>query len=139
MAANRGADLLQWEADPTPTARPEFGMKNGLLFALAFGSTTALCAAASPPPIDFAREIRPILAKNCFACHGTDEKHREGGLRLDLRDAAIKKLDDGKTAIVPGHAGKERTGPPDHGERRQTNACRRPTRTPRLRKNKSTC
>jgi mono/diheme cytochrome c family protein len=78
-------------------------MKNGLLFVLAFASTPALCAAASPAPIDFAREIRPILAKNCFACHGTDEKHREGGLRLDLRDAATKKLEDGKTAIVPGH------------------------------------
>ena len=79
-------------------------MKNGLLVAFAFSLTTpAFCAAASPAPIDFAREIRPILAKNCFACHGTDEKHREGGLRLDLRDAATKKLEDGKTAIVPGH------------------------------------
>ncbi len=79
-------------------------MKNGLLFALAFVSTTVFCAAASPAPIDFAREIRPILAKNCFTCHGTDEKHREGGLRLDLRNAATKKLEDGKTAIVAGHA-----------------------------------
>ncbi|HXY37342.1 MAG TPA: PSD1 and planctomycete cytochrome C domain-containing protein, partial [Planctomycetaceae bacterium] len=54
--------------------------------------------------LDFNRDVRPILAKNCFKCHGADEKHREAGLRLDVRDDAIKPLSDGKTAIVPGHA-----------------------------------
>ncbi len=53
--------------------------------------------------IDFNREVRPILAKNCFVCHGADEQHREAGLRLDVRDAAIKPLADGRTAIVPSH------------------------------------
>jgi hypothetical protein len=61
-------------------------------------------ADAPTRPLDFAKDVRPILAKNCFACHGTDESHREAGLRLDLRDAALKKLEDGKTAVVPGHA-----------------------------------
>ncbi|HET6327426.1 MAG TPA: PSD1 and planctomycete cytochrome C domain-containing protein [Planctomycetaceae bacterium] len=54
--------------------------------------------------VDFNRDVRPILAKTCFSCHGADEKHREGGLRLDVREAAVKPLADGKTAIVPGHA-----------------------------------
>jgi hypothetical protein len=53
--------------------------------------------------VDFNRDVRPILAKNCFSCHGADEKHREGGLRLDVGDAAIKPLADGKTALVPAH------------------------------------
>ncbi|HEV3300188.1 MAG TPA: PSD1 and planctomycete cytochrome C domain-containing protein [Planctomycetaceae bacterium] len=59
---------------------------------------------ASARSVDFNRDVRPILAKNCFACHGADEKHREGGLRLDVRENAVKPLADGKTAIVPGHA-----------------------------------
>jgi mono/diheme cytochrome c family protein len=85
-------------------------MKGNLLVAWAAALTLvgaavpAIAANDRPRPIDFAREIRPILAKNCFACHGADEKHREGGLRLDVREAALKKLDDGKTAVVPGHA-----------------------------------
>ncbi|MBI1314027.1 DUF1553 domain-containing protein [bacterium] len=45
----------------------------------------------------FARDIRPILASRCFPCHGPDEQHREGDLRLDERAAA---LDAG--AIIPG-------------------------------------
>jgi hypothetical protein len=65
-----------------------------------------LCAgvghAAAPRAIDFNREIRPILSRNCFACHGPDEHDRRGGLRLDDRDAATAELDSGATAIVPG-------------------------------------
>ncbi len=84
-------------------------MKHSLTIAAALAglllAAVPLSAADAPTrPLDFAKDVRPILAKNCFACHGTDETHREGGLRLDLRDAAIKKLEDGKTAIVPGHA-----------------------------------
>jgi hypothetical protein len=77
-----------------------------VLVGLLFATVPLRAAEPATSPVDFAREIRPILAKNCFACHGADEKHREGGLRLDLRDAALKKLDDGKTAVVPGHTEK---------------------------------
>ena len=51
---------------------------------------------------DFNREIRPILSRNCFACHGPDEHDRRGGLRLDDRAAATSELESGLTAIVPG-------------------------------------
>ncbi len=51
--------------------------------------------------ISFDRDIQPILSENCYYCHGTDPEHREGDLRLDLREDA---LDAG--AIVPGKPGK---------------------------------
>jgi hypothetical protein len=54
------------------------------------------------PKVDFNRDVRPILAKNCFACHGQDETKRGKGLRLDQRDAAIAKRKESDPAIIPG-------------------------------------
>ena len=57
---------------------------------------------APPQPVNFNREVRPILSKNCFACHGSDEAKRAKGLRLDVREQAVKTLKSGEAAIVPG-------------------------------------
>ncbi len=59
-----------------------------------------LRADEAPAPT-YNRDIRPILAENCFACHGPDAGARKSGLRLDQRDAAVKK-----GAIVPGNLDK---------------------------------
>eukprot|EP00913_Durusdinium_trenchii_P013361 g12542.t1 len=58
---------------------------------------------ALPAKIDFNRDVRPILTKACFSCHGRDDEHREAGLRLDVRADALTKLPSEKTPIVPGH------------------------------------
>lgn len=62
---------------------------------------TASCVAAQG--VDFTREVQPILAEHCYVCHGADDQAREGGLRLDLRDAALGGGDGYGPAIVPGH------------------------------------
>jgi hypothetical protein len=54
-------------------------------------------------PLQFNRDVQPILSNVCYACHGPDPASREAGLRLDQRAAAIAKLDSGARAIVPGN------------------------------------
>ncbi len=57
---------------------------------------------ARAPKIEFNRDIRPILSDACFHCHGPDKNTRESGLRLDLRDEALKESKLGERPIVPG-------------------------------------
>jgi hypothetical protein len=52
--------------------------------------------------LDFARDVRPILANHCWTCHGFDETNRAAGMRLDRRDLATAPLESGRRPIVPG-------------------------------------
>lgn len=67
-----------------------------LLLGMVLGATPLAAA-----PVDFAREILPLLSDNCFHCHGPSETGRKAGLRLDLREGALR-VKDGKASIVPG-------------------------------------
>ena len=55
-----------------------------------------------PETLSFNHDIRPILSRHCFACHGPDSHDRQAGLRLDIRTNAIQELESGMRAIVPG-------------------------------------
>ena len=67
------------------------------LLGLVVSCFLAHCSFANDSP-EYNRDILPILAENCFACHGADSSAREADLRLDLREAAIEL-----SAIVPDH------------------------------------
>ncbi len=75
----------------TPDMRPLLALSFLLLLTRSPGAT----------PVDFNREVRPIISEKCYHCHGPDEGSRKAKLRLDVRDDALQDR-DGVRAIVPG-------------------------------------
>src|SRR5882724_11417449 len=61
----------------------------------------AIGSMAAAADVDFNRDVHPILAEHCFACHGGDK--RSGGLSLRAYEEALK---GGRTGpvILPGHS-----------------------------------
>jgi hypothetical protein len=57
----------------------------------------AVAGPPADPPVDFGRDVLPILSDFCFPCHGPDPKTRKAKLRLDDKDSALAR-----GAIVPG-------------------------------------
>jgi mono/diheme cytochrome c family protein len=85
-----------------------------LLYSVALLTALVACDAARRAPADepankpvehsaeslefFEKQIRPLLAKHCFDCHGAKKEHN--GLRLDSRAAMLKGGDDGPAITV---------------------------------------
>ncbi len=53
-------------------------------------------------PVDFQRDVQPILSEHCTICHGMDDTDRKSGLRLDRREDALRGGESGMVSIVPG-------------------------------------
>ena len=69
---------------------------------IAFTLAAATAPSASAEPVDFNRDIRPILSDNCYHCHGPDASSRKSGLRLDLQADALAGGRSDLASIVPG-------------------------------------
>src|SRR5262245_48625584 len=83
-----------------------------------------LCA-ADTPRVQFNRDVLPILAENCFKCHGPDEKARKVKLRLDTRAGAMSVVVPGKSSeselVRRVHAPSDDGGmPPPQANRKLT-------------------
>ena len=89
-----------------------------LLVLVAFALLVPTARTAPTAKIDFARDVRPILADNCFQCHGPDAKARKADLRLDTKDGLVharKELlgrvtsKDAEEMMPPPKSGKKLT------------------------------
>src|SRR5688500_15555677 len=65
-------------------------------------STLAFTYISTPKPVDFTTEVKPIINKNCIACHGGVKQ--KAGFSLLFREEALAKTQSGKPAIIPGDA-----------------------------------
>jgi hypothetical protein len=87
-----------------------------VLFTLSPCYLGALSPARAADKLQYNRDVRPILAENCFPCHGPDSAARKAGMRLDQREQAVKK-----EIFIPGD--------PDNSELVERIFSNTPTRT----------
>lgn len=69
-----------------------------------------LAAQSQLPPaatlrVDYDQDVKPLLAQNCYSCHGSEVQ--QSGLRLDLRQNALRGGDYGPV-IIPGKSAESK-------------------------------
>lgn len=102
--ASRSVDTIgppQEATQPPATSAPQENAPVSPSAPTTAASTQQPAVAVEEP--NFNKEVRPILANNCFACHGPDEKARKASLRLDDPQCATSLLPSGNIAIKPGN------------------------------------
>ena len=89
---------LRWDKEVCPLRFAFFrNLLGGGFIAAVLGVLNAQQSPATKAPrVDYTWEVRPILADNCYRCHGPDAKSRQAGLRLDQKESAYAQ------AITPG-------------------------------------
>jgi hypothetical protein len=106
FAGRQGGGVIRWhDPDPALLQRESemlhrFVGKIVWLQFLLLAPALGRAGESRPETVEFNRDVRPILAKNCFACHGPDANQRQAGLRLDTFEGATADR-DGSRAIVP--------------------------------------
>ncbi len=87
--------------------KPLRGATNLILLALSLGCVGVglvvpqkIGAPKTETPVNFSREVLPILSDKCFKCHGPDSESRMANLRLDTSEGAFASR-GGRFAIVP--------------------------------------
>lgn len=75
--------------------------KRGFLYIIIFWTSAIIVISCNRNDrVDFNAEIRPILNKNCIACHGGVKE--SGGFGILFPEDALRPTDSGKPAIIPG-------------------------------------
>ena len=93
---------------PAPSS-PRRGQTNTILRVF-LASSLPLAAQSQLPPaasggVDYFKDVKPLLAQNCYSCHG--DEAQQAGLRLDLRQNALRGGDYGPV-IVPGKSAESK-------------------------------
>ena len=70
------------------------------MFRACLPSLLLLITSTAAAAVDFARDVKPILEKRCFDCHGAEKQ--KGGLRLDVKAHALKGGEEHGAPIVHG-------------------------------------
>lgn len=65
----------------------------------------SLTEVSAAEPVDFVRDVKPLLARHCTKCHGAEE--REAGLRLDIGGSILRGSSAGEV-VIPGKAAQSR-------------------------------